>query len=287
MLARPGLEGDRSPPRHAFDGVGLHGAIARADALDELAADVDDADRAVTQMQDGPRGLLRITAPLHFGWIGGVVAEHLRGHPEASVEVVCTDRIVDLVAEGFDAALRLGAPSDTSLVARRLGALPRYLVAAPAYIASRGAPRAPSDLAGHDVLVSTGARAVGPPGARWVLHRGARRAEVRATPRATANDLEVLHRIVLAGVGIGMLPREGRLSRVLDGWSPADVPLHAVYPGTRHLSPKVKVFLDLVRERMSPALRDRGREIRANEAQMDDGSPESHKRAQNGRRPGA
>ncbi|WP_437616887.1 LysR family transcriptional regulator [Sorangium sp. So ce834] len=230
-----------------------------------IVADLDEADRTVTQMQDGPRGLLRITAPLHFGWIGGVVAEYLRDHPEASVEVVCTDRVVDLVAEGFDVALRFGAPSDTSLVARRLGALPRYLVAAPVYLARRGAPRAPADLAGHDVLVSAGARAGEPPGARWVLHRGARREEVRVTPRATANNLEVLHRIVLAGVGIGVLPamrceldvREGRLSRVLDEWSPADVPLHVVYPGTRHLSPKVRVFVDLVRERLGPALRGR------------------------------
>ncbi|WP_437518039.1 LysR family transcriptional regulator [Sorangium sp. So ce1099] len=230
-----------------------------------IVAELDDADRIVTQMQDGPRGLLRVTAPLHFGWVGGVVAEYLRVHPEVSVEVVCTDRVVDLVAEGFDVALRFGAPSDTSLVARRLGALPRYLVAAPAYLARRGAPRAPADLAGHDVVASAGARAGEPPGARWVLHRGARRAEVRVAPRATANNLEVLHRVVLAGVGIGMLPamrceqdfREGRLARVLDEWSPVEVPLHVVYPGTRHLSPKVKVFLDLVRERIAPALRDR------------------------------
>lgn len=235
-----------------------------------IVAELDDADRTVTQMQDGPRGLLRVTAPLHFGWVGGVVAEYLRVHPEVSVEVVCTDRVVDLVAEGFDVALRFGAPSDTSLVARRLGALPRYLVAAPAYLARRGAPRAPADLAGHDVVASAGSRAGEPPGARWVLHRGARRAEVRVAPRATANNLEVLHRVVLAGVGIGMLPamrceqdvREGRLARVLDEWSPVEVPLHIVYPGTRHLSPKVKVFLDLVRDRIAPALRDR-REARA------------------------
>ncbi|WP_437663454.1 LysR family transcriptional regulator [Sorangium sp. So ce1182] len=235
-----------------------------------IVAELDDADRTVTQMQEGPRGLLRVTAPLHFGWVGGVVAEYLRVHPEVSVEVVCTDRVVDLVAEGFDVALRFGAPSDTSLVARRLGALPRYLVAAPAYLARRGAPRAPADLAGHDVVASAGARAGEPPGARWVLHRGARRAEVRVAPRATANNLEVLHRVVLAGVGIGMLPamrceqdvREGRLARVLDEWSPVEVPLHVVYPGTRHLSPKVKVFLDLVRERIAPALRER-REARA------------------------
>ncbi|WP_437932459.1 LysR family transcriptional regulator [Sorangium sp. So ce291] len=235
-----------------------------------IVAELDDADRTVTQMQDGPRGLLRVTAPLHFGWVGGVVAEYLRVHPEVSVEVVCTDRVVDLVAEGFDVALRFGAPSDTSLVARRLGALPRYLVAAPAYLARRGAPRAPADLASHEVVASAGARAGEPPGARWVLHRGARRAEVRVAPRATANNIEVLHRVVLAGVGIGMLPamrceqdvREGRLARVLDEWSPVEVPLHVVYPGTRHLSPKVKVFLDLVRERIAPALRDR-REARA------------------------
>lgn len=230
-----------------------------------VVAELDDADRTVTQMQEGPRGLLRITAPLHFGWIGAVVAEYLRAHPEVRVEVVCTDRVIDLVAEGFDAALRFGVPSDTSLVARRLGAMPRYLVAAPAYLARRGAPRAPAGLEGHDVVVSAGARAGEAPGARWVLHRGARRAEVRVTPRATANNLEVLHRIVLEGVGIGMLPamrceqdvREGRLARVLDGWSPVEVPLHIVYPGTRHLSPKVKAFLDMVRERLGSALRGR------------------------------
>ncbi|WP_234023953.1 substrate binding domain-containing protein [Sorangium cellulosum] len=179
--------------------------------------------------------------------------------------MVCTDRVVDLVAEGFDAALRFGVPSDTSLVARRVGVLPRYLVAAPAYLARRGAPRAPADLADHDALVFHGARPGEPPGARWVLHRGPRRAEVHVTPRAIANSRDALHHLALAGLGVATLPAlrcerdldEGRLARVLEEWSPIDAALHVVYPGTRHLSPKVKVFLDLVRERMAPLLRDR------------------------------
>ncbi|WP_437683543.1 LysR family transcriptional regulator [Sorangium sp. So ce131] len=230
-----------------------------------VVAELEDADRIAAQSQAGPRGRLRISAPPNFGFLGGALADYLRVHPEVSVELVCTDRMVDLVAEGFDAALRFGVPSDTSLVARRVGVLPRYLVAAPAYLARRGAPRAPADLADHDALVFHGARPGEPPGARWVLHRGPRRAEVHVTPRAIANSLDALHHLALAGLGLAMLPAlrcerdlgEGRLARVLEEWSPVDAALYVVYPGTRHLSPKVKVFLDLVRERMAPLLRDR------------------------------
>lgn len=216
-------------------------------------AELDDGRLALGGMRASPRGLLRVTAPLSFGFLGPVVAEFLQRFPEVQVEMVCTDRVVDLVDEGFDIAIRAGPLPDSSLVGRRLGSLPRFLVASPSYLRRRGTPRKPDDLAGH-ACVAFGTRQ-----ASWRLESGKGPVEVPiVAARLVVNDYELLRRAIIAGLGIGLVPEpdcagelaDGTLRRVLPGWIGADTPIHAVYPSTRHLSSKVKAFVDHAASRM-------------------------------------
>jgi DNA-binding transcriptional LysR family regulator len=219
-----------------------------------IVAEMEEADEAVGRMQAAPRGLLRVTAPLGFDMLGPIVAELLRHNPEVQVELVCTDRRVDLVEEGFDVAIRAGALGDSSLVARSLGVLKRVLVAAPGYCKRRGTPRQPADLARHACLVF--GAGVAPD--VWTLKAGTDEAVVRVVPRLTVNDFEIMHDAARAALGIAAMPEflcaddlaAGRLRRVLPEWSSADAPLHALYPTARHLSPKVAAFIDLLRRRL-------------------------------------
>jgi len=224
-----------------------------------IVAEVEEADQAVGQLQAAPRGRLRVTAPLSFGMLGPIVAGFLRRHPEVQVDLVCTDRRVDLVDEGFDVAVRAGPLDDSTLVARSLGVIRRVLIAAPTYLRRRAAPRAPADLTAH-ACISFGA---GPAPGVWVLRAGERTAEVRVSPRYSVNDLDLMVEAARAGIGIALIPEfactadlgAGRLRRVLAEWCSTETPVHAVYPTARHLSPKVVAFVDALRERFAQAVK--------------------------------
>jgi DNA-binding transcriptional LysR family regulator len=173
------------------------------------------------------------------------------------VELMCSDRRVDLVEESFDVAVRAGRLDDSTLVSRPLGALRRVLVATPGYCKRVGTPRTPSELARHACLVFGG----GATPDVWRLCRGDEKLDVRIIPRLTVNDVDILGGVVRAGLGVALMPEfaivgdlaDGRLRRVLPAWLSEEVPLQAVYPTVRHLSPKVAAFIDLLRERLKPA----------------------------------
>lgn len=215
-------------------------------------AELDEAQLALSGMRATPTGLLRVTAPLSFGFLGPMLGPFLERHPEVQLEMVCTDRVVDLVEEGFDVAIRAGRLPDTSLIARRLGNLPRILVASPAYLARRKAPRSPEQLPDHACLVFGGQRV-------WALTCDGRTFDVQVKPRLVVNDFELLLDATLAGAGIALLPgptceaaiRDGRLRHVLPACAGAETPIHALYASTRHLSAKVKAFVEFLQERMA------------------------------------
>jgi DNA-binding transcriptional LysR family regulator len=196
-----------------------------------------------------------VTAPLGFGLLGPILSEFLERHPDVQVELMCTDRRVDLVEEGFDVAIRAGHLDDSTHVARVLGSIQRILVAAPTYCKRNGTPRAPADLARH-VCIAFGSGAAAN---RWVLQRGGQKSDVRIHPRLTVNDFDLMVDAVRKGLGVAAMPsfmvaedlKRGRLRQVLPEWSSAETPIHALYPTARHLSPKVATFLDLLRERFS------------------------------------
>lgn len=218
-----------------------------------IVSDLEDADAAVGHLQATPRGLLRVTAPLSFGFLGRIAATFLDAHPEVRVEVACTDRVVDLVDEGFDVAIRAGALADSSLHARRLALLRSVVVASPAYLREHGTPRAPDDLAAYACLAFSGSRTP----TLWSLRTGRHVQDVRVAVRMTANDLDLVLDAARAGAGLAMAAdflvaddlAAGRLLRVLPGWASTETPVHAVYPTSRHLSPKVIAFVEALQQR--------------------------------------
>jgi len=222
-----------------------------------IVSDIEHVDQAVAELQATPRGLLRVTAPLSFGLLGPMVASFLEQNPEVQVELVCTDRVVNLVEEGFDVAVRAGHLADSTLVARRLGMLRRVLVVAPTYRKRHPRLKSPTDLEKHPCITFGSI----PTPTIWALQSGEKKVEVRISARLSANDMELMRDAALAGIGIALLPepfcaedfRKGRLKRELAEWCTPETPVQAVYPTARHLSPKVAAFVDLLRKEFSTA----------------------------------
>ncbi|MEN2475795.1 LysR family transcriptional regulator [Burkholderia sp. GS2Y] len=217
-------------------------------------SDIEEAESAVAGMRGTPRGLLRVSAPMSSSTLGPIVAEYLVRHPDAAVEMVCSDRRVDLVEERFDVVIRAGALVDSSLVARNLGKAKSMLVVAPEYSRHHGVPKTPAELASHACVAFSGGVAPHV----WPLESRGKRVEVRIRPRLTVNDMEIARDAALAGVGIACLPelfcaddvRAKRLLHLLVDWSFPEIPVHALYPTRRHLSPKVVAFVDLLAQRI-------------------------------------
>ncbi|AKV04411.1 Transcriptional regulator, LysR family [Labilithrix luteola] len=222
-----------------------------APALEAL----EDADRAVVDLHTAPRGVLRITAPAEFGQlaVGEVVAEYMRRHPSVDVHVELTDRVVDLVEEGFDLALRRGPLENSTLVARKLGRPGHMRVyASRDYLRRRGEPRHPEDLAHHDCLVMTSLRQP----VIWKFRQGRKRIAVEVRPHAGVNSFTLLCELAVAGHGVARLPEflgeralpAGTLRTVLDAFVEPPYEWHAVYPSARHVSPKVRALIQVFSE---------------------------------------
>jgi DNA-binding transcriptional LysR family regulator len=219
-----------------------------AEQARRLLADYDGA--LMREAEDVPRGLLRIAAPNVFGrrHVAPVVTRFLAAQAAVQVELLLSDRNVDLIEEGIDAAVRIGALSNLSLVARKLGQVRRVTVASPAYLARRGTPVRPADLAGHELIMSTSVRSV----AEWRFREGGREHVVRYSPRLRVNDVEAMLAASCDGFGIARalsyqvepLLRSGLLARVLENYEPEPLPVHLVLPSSRHMPPRLRAFVD-------------------------------------------
>jgi DNA-binding transcriptional LysR family regulator len=229
--------------------------LAPTEAGRELAEEarrlVGDYDTALTKLANAPiKGLVRITAPAVFGrrHVTPVVASFLDRHPGTEVELVLNDRNIDLIDNDVHVAVRIGPLADSTLVARRVGAVRRILVAAPVYLERRGTPLSPADLAGHDAVFGLPQRG----GDEWRFGPGERGAVVRFVPRLRINDVSAMLHAVRAGRGIGrplsyQVARDldsGVLVRLLKDFEPAALPVQLVVPGGRHMAPRVRAFLD-------------------------------------------
>jgi DNA-binding transcriptional LysR family regulator len=221
-----------------------------------IVGEAEDAERAVSSLQEVPRGVLRVTAPVNAAFLAPIVSDFLARYPEVRLELFCTSRAVDLVEERFDLAIRAGALGDSTLIAKSLGRVTWFLVATPAYLKKRGRPRSPEDLAKHDVMFfGTGLDAVG-----LRLDKDDRSVQLTLSARMAVTDMDILSAATAASLGIALIPaffcledlRARRLERVLREWSSPPTPVHVVYPSTRHVSPKVKSFVDHLQERMTP-----------------------------------
>ena len=219
-------------------------------------SEAEAAEQAVTHLAMTPRGVLKVNVPMSFGFlhVGPALPDFLGRCPELELDLDLNDRRVDLVEEGYDVAVRIGLLADSSLVARRLAPSRLLLCAAPGYLAAHGRPAAPEDLAGHDCLVYSYRSA----GSQWHFRGPDGLRRVKVAGRLRVNNGDTLLAAALGGLGIALLPsfiagddlRAGRLERVLPGWREAEEPsVHAVYPASRNLSPKVRVFVDFLAAR--------------------------------------
>lgn len=220
-----------------------------------IVQEIAEAEAAITNMQVVPRGTLRVSAPLTFGhlFMGKLVAGFLARHPEVSLDVDLSDRVVDIIDEGFDLAVRVGRLRDSSLIARRLGGAERVMVASPDYLARHGTPRTPDDLKDHECLLYAYEATT----ASWRLSP---EVMVPVRGRLTSNNGDVLAAAAAEGLGITLLPRfiasralhEGTLVPILEDHVRGDGGVYAVYPHSRHLSAKVRAFVDHLVAEMQP-----------------------------------
>jgi len=221
-----------------------------------VLADLDEIERAAAGQGTAPRGELRLTAPILFGRLHvlPIVTEFLDRFPEVQAALALVDRPVDLVEEGLDVAVRIGALGESSAVATRVGALRRIVVASPDYLARRGTPQRPADLTDHDVVAFSGIAGV----EYWVFREAAGDVNVAIRPRLVVSTAEAAIDAARAGFGLtrvlsyqaaGDVAR-GSLLRVLPGYEGDEVPIHLVYPGGRHPPPKLRAFLDFTTPRL-------------------------------------
>jgi DNA-binding transcriptional LysR family regulator len=221
-----------------------------ADDCRRLLAAVEEAESAAAGAHRAPRGQLTVTSPVLFGriYVTPIVTAFLSRYPEVGVSCYFLDRLVNLVEEGVDVAIRIAELGDSSLQAVRVGRVRRVVCAAPAYLARRGMPQRPEDLAGHSVIVASGVR----PSSEWRFRKGARAIPVRLRPRmiTTTNDSALA--AAEAGFGITRLlsyqvaqaVKEGRLRILLADYEPPPMPIHVVHREGRNAARRVRLFLD-------------------------------------------
>lgn len=224
--------------------------------LDEL----DDAEKTASGETATPSGHLTITASVTLGrtHVAAVMLDFLRAEPKVTASLLLLDRVVNLVEEGIDVAVRIAHLPDTTLIARRVGTVRRVLVASPDYLAERGTPESPEDLKAHDIIAFTALL----PGREWrFLDRG-RATAVALMPRLEVNDATAAIAGAERGGGItialsymvAQAIAAGRLSVVLDRWTPPAVPVQLVYPQGRAMAAKVRAFLDFAAPRLKARL---------------------------------
>lgn len=219
--------------------------------------DLLDAGRAIAELDNEPRGVLRVTAPPDIR-LSRTIAAYQRRYPQVRVVLYATGARVDLVAEGYDLALRAGELSDSSLIARKLVSIASALFASPGYVAEAGMPEDAAALAVHRCLVFGARETTG----TWSLQDGDATREVSVSGPLASNDYGVLRTAAIDGLGIALLPElpaadavaAGQLVRVLPRLRGPLGALHAVYPSARLVTPKLHTFVDFLQEELQAAL---------------------------------
>jgi DNA-binding transcriptional LysR family regulator len=223
-----------------------------------IVEELEEAKLAVGRLQTAPRGILRISAPVAFGrlHVASALPEFLTAHPELKIDMVTTDRFVDLAEEGYDVVVRIVGEPSPNVVARKLAPVNRRMCATPEYFASNGVPHSPQELERHNCLTYTYFNPQDP----WRLRGPDGDISVRASGNLRLNDDDALSEAVLGGLGIALLPtfligkelQSGRLQSVLEDYVPVERHIYAVYLQNRHLSAKVRAFIDFLLERIGP-----------------------------------
>lgn len=220
-----------------------------------IFSDIEEADIAVSQLQATPKGMLHVNAPMSFGTLhlGSAVAEFMERYPDLQIQLILSDQQLDTVQEGFDVTIRIADLPASSMIARKIVPADRLLCASPTYLKQRGTPKHPKDLRDHACLtyghLATGTqwKFTGKDGDHWL--------QVPWT--LCTNNAEILRDAAVADRGIALLPtfiagkelQSGSLRAILTKWHAPALTVYAIYPPTRHLSVKVRIFIDFLVER--------------------------------------
>jgi DNA-binding transcriptional LysR family regulator len=225
-----------------------------------VLADVDEIERSAAGQASAPRGELVVTAPILFGrlHVAPIVTAFLAQYPDVTARLVLLDRPIDLVTEGIDTAIRIGALTDSSAVATRVGELRRIVVAAPSYLARRGTPSSLEHLAEHTLISFTGIAGV----ERWRFVEPSGEVAVLIVPRLTVSTAEAAIDAAVSGFGITRVLSyqaadslaAGLLVHLLAQHDVDDLPVHVLYPGGRHSAPKLRAFVDFAVPRLRQRL---------------------------------
>ncbi|HKU47871.1 MAG TPA: LysR family transcriptional regulator [Burkholderiales bacterium] len=224
----------------------------------QLLADLDEAEQEAARAAVVPRGTIRLTTSVNFGvrHLAPAIAEFLAQHAEVRFDVSLSDRIVDLVEEGFDLAVRIGAAGADNLVARKLGETRLVPCASPLYLSAHPAPQTPEELAGHNCFTY---EYLAPRNVWRFRDASGNERAVRIAGTLHSNNGDLLAEVAARGAGIVFEPafivgpdvRAGRLVPLLQDFTPPPVPIYAVYPSRKHLSAKVRRFVEFLMERFA------------------------------------
>lgn len=225
----------------------------------QILDDIDETEIAVTRLQTEPRGTLKVNATPFFGayHLAPAIAAYSELYPDVNVELVLQAGTVDLIEEGFDLAIQLDELRDSSLIARKLGGSQRVVCGSPDFFKKHGTPKTPDDLRKYNCLVNYSLA----PRDQWSFTlTGGEQALVKVSGNMQANSADALRMAAISGLGLVMLPtymvgldiRKGRLQTVLSDCNPAGLEIHAVYPHRKHLSAKVRTFVDFLHDRFHP-----------------------------------
>ncbi len=234
------------------------------DLARQILESFDTARASLTEASPRPTGTLRVGVPSSFGrrYMMPVIADYVRNYPEVRVDVRFSERFINLVEDGVELALRIGKLEASTLVARRLGTVQRYLVATPTYLHGRPLPRTPEDLHAHQCIIYSRLA----PANEWTFESENGRHVVAIDGSVLVDDADAMEEAVRHHLGIAILPdwnaadgiRDGQLENVLADYSIAALPVHAVYPEAQWMSPRARSFLDLLVKRadqFTPQLR--------------------------------
>lgn len=220
--------------------------------------EVEAAEAELARSNRTPRGRLRVSLPLVGMLLTPVMAKFMRAWPEVQLDLDFSDRLVDVVEEGFDAVIRTGQPSDSRLMSRNVGRFKLKIVASPDYLAQCGVPETPDDLAQHQCLhqrsPSTGKFRP------WPFARGERQAKIALPERMSATAVDPLIELAIDGLGIACLPpfairgeiADGRLVSILDEWVEETDQFNVLWPASRQITPKLRAFVDFMAENLQP-----------------------------------
>lgn len=228
---------------------------------ERILSEIEEANAAVSQLQEEPRGTLRLNIPVVFGrrYIATTLPEFQERHPEVEVELQVTDHFVDLIEQGADLAIRVGGLTNTSFIARKLIGIERLMVASSAYIERKGVPTKPEDLRDHNCLRYR----VHPGESHWELvnKKSGKATDINVTGNLVSNNVEAINAAMLNGGGIALLPswvvgkdiQRGDATVILPEYhakpTDADTAVYAVYPYTRNVSAKVRAYIDFIAEK--------------------------------------